>query len=315
MIEQLTTSQQTAMRASHRELTTPMLFLSSEGAGWEDLVVRAYHEPMEIEGWVEPVIADIALFLFTGGAMLMEHRHVNGSWKGSPIRQGDLILKPGGGVTNELRWRSLSSEPMQTLRMQLSNDLLSRTAEEIADRDPARLALVTHVGFQDPLLTQIGLALWRELEQPTAVGKIYAQTAAHMLAVHLLRYYTETPIEIKELLQGLTQRQISRLTDFILAHLNQDLSLSVLAQQVGFSPYHFARLFRQATGESPHQFVLRQRIERAQHLLKEADLPLAHIALESGFANQSHLTQAFKHHLGLTPAAYRKDHEIRARFW
>jgi len=104
-------------------------------------------------------------------------------------------------------------------------------------------------------------------------------------------------------------------TEFILAHLNQDLSLAVLAQQVGFSPYHFTRLFRQATGESPHQFVMRQRIERAQHLLQEADLPLAHIALESGFANQSHLTQAFKRHLGLTPAAYRKDHEIRARFW
>jgi len=313
--ELLTASQQTAMRASQRELTTPMLFLSSEEAGWEDLVVRAYHEPREMEGWIDPVVPDIALFLLARGAMLMEHRRVNGSWKALPVRQGDLILKPGGGVTNELRWRSLSSEPMQTLHMQLNNDLLSRTAEEMADRDPARLALVGRVGFQDPLLMQIGLALWRELEQPTAAGKLYAQTAAQMLAVHLLRYYTEAPIEIKDLLQGLTQRQISRVTEFILAHLNQDLSLAVLAQQVGFSPYHFARLFRQATGESPHQFVLRQRIERAQHLLQEADLPLAHIALESGFANQSHLTQAFKHHLGLTPAAYRKDHEIRARFW
>ncbi len=47
---------------------------------------------------------------------------------------------------------------------------------------------------------QIGLALWRELEQPTAAGKLYAQTAAQMLAVHLLRYYTDAPIEIKELL-------------------------------------------------------------------------------------------------------------------
>ncbi len=96
----------------------------------------------------------------------------------------------------------------------------------------------------------------------------------------------------------------------MLAHLSQDLSLDVLAQQVGFSPYHFARLFRQTMGESPHQFVLRQRIQRAQHLLKEADVPLAHIALECGFANQSHLSLVFKRHLGLTPRAYRQDRQI-----
>lgn len=312
MTEQLAASQQTAMGVRQSELTSPMLFLSSEGAGWEDLAVRAYHEPMEIEGWVDPVVPDIVLVLLTSGTMLMEQRRVNGSWKALPIRQGDLLLKPGGSVTNELRWRSLSSEPIQTLHIHLNNDLFSRTAEEMADRDPAHLALFGRLGFQDPLLTQIGLALWRELEQPSAFGKLYAQTAAQMLAVHLLRYYASPTQEIKEPLQGLTPRQISRVTDFILVHLNQVLSLPVLAQQVGFSPYHFARLFRQTTGESPHQFVLRQRIERAQRLLKERDMPLAHIALESGFANQSHLTQVFKRHLGLTPRAYRQDHSIRA---
>jgi len=79
-----------------------------------------------------------------------------------------------------------------------------------------------------------------------------------------------------------------------------------LARQIGFSPYHFARLFRQTTGESPHQFVLRQRIERAQRLLAEGGMPLAHVAVESGFADQSHLTRAFKRQLGLTPRAYRR---------
>jgi AraC family transcriptional regulator len=163
-------------------------------------------------------------------------------------------------------------------------------------------------------LAQIGLALWRELEQPTTTGKLYAQTAAQMLAVHLLRYYTTPVHQIKDPAQGLTQHQISQVTDFVLAHINQDLSLSALAQQIGFSPYHFARLFRRATGESPHQFVLSQRIERAKQLLREADLPLAHIALVSGFANQSHLTQAFKRYLGLTPADYRENYGTRARF-
>ncbi|HZR43879.1 MAG TPA: helix-turn-helix domain-containing protein, partial [Ktedonobacteraceae bacterium] len=126
-------------------------------------------------------------------------------------------------------------------------------------------------------------------------------------AVHLLRHYTSAPREIEELSQGLTRHQIKRVMDFTLAHLDQDLSLEALAQQIGFSAYHFARLFRQATGESPHQFVLRQRIERAQRLLAETDVPLAHVALECGFANQSHLSLVFKRHLGLTPRAYRQQ--------
>jgi AraC family transcriptional regulator len=102
-------------------------------------------------------------------------------------------------------------------------------------------------------------------------------------------------------------------TDFILAYLDRDLSLSALSQEVGFSPYHFARLFRRTTGESPHQFVLRQRIDQAQRLLREGELPLASIALACGFANQGHLTLAFKRLLGVTPAAYRRLHIGRAR--
>jgi AraC family transcriptional regulator len=135
-----------------------------------------------------------------------------------------------------------------------------------------------------------------------------------MLSIHLLRYYTSVEGGIKEPSQGLTHQQMKRVIDFVHEHLSQNLSLEALAQQAGFSPYYFARLFRQTTGESPHQFVLRQRIEQAQRLLKERDVPLAHVALESGFANQSHLTQAFKRHLGLTPRAYRQDRSIRADF-
>ncbi len=189
--------------------------------------------------------------------------------------------------------------------MRLSKDLLARTVEEVADYDPACLAVEERSGFQDPLLMQIGLALWRELEQPAPAGKLYAQTAAQLLAVHLLRSYTAGG-GIEEPSQGLTQQQMRHVLDFVQAHLDQDLSLEVLAQQTGFSPYHFARLFRRTTGASPHQFVLHQRIERAQHLLNTGDLPLIHVARVCGFANQSHLTQAFKRHLGLTPRAYRQ---------
>jgi len=312
MAEQWAGSQQVSTRPYKDKPASPRLYLSSVEAGWEGLVAQAFHEPMELEGWMTPATDDIALILFSGGALCMEQQRANGSWKALYMHQEDLILRPGVGTSYEVRWKGLSPVPTQTLHLHLSKDLLTRTAEEVADYDPSHLSLVAHSGFQDPLLAQIGLTLWRELEQDSPAGKLYAQTSAQMLAVHLLRHYTSERKIIKEPSHGLTHQQMRRLIDCVQAHLGQDLSLEVLAQQVGFSPYHFTRLFHQTTGESPHQFVLRQRIEHAQRLLKETSVPLAQIALESGFANQSHLTRAFKRHLGLTPRAYRQDHSIRA---
>lgn len=294
-------------------LTTPRLYLSSQEAGWEGLGVSAFYEPAEMEDWAVPSIPDPTLTLLTGGAMYMEWRQGHGPWKGGVVHAQDLILTPSSNETNEVRWKGLSCSPMQTLRLQLNQELLSRTVQEITDIDPACLTLVTHIGLHDPLLTQISLALWRELELQAPSGKLYAQTAAQMIAVHLLRHYSSTEVGVQERSQGLTRRQVQGVTDFILAHLSQDISLEALAQQIGFSPYHFARLFRQTTGESPHQFILRQRVEKARHLLKTTDMPLAHIAMESGFANQSHFTRIFKRHFDLTPRAFRQHDEIRAR--
>jgi AraC family transcriptional regulator len=286
-------------------LSVPLLYLSSQGVGWKGLSASAFYEPSEMEDWVVSDSCDPTLMLLVGGAMYMEWRRAYGSWQGGIVHAQDLILTPASGESSMVRWKGLSGALMQTLRLQLNAELLLRTAREVSDVDPDRLMLTAHTGFHDPLLTQISLALWRELEQQAPSGRLYAQVAAQMIAVHLLRHYSSTKVDIQERSPGLTRRQVQGVTDFVLAHLDQDISLEELAEQTGFSPYHFARLFRRTTGESPHQFVLRQRIEKACHLLKTTDMPLAHIALESGFANQSHFTRIFKRSLGITPRAYR----------
>src|SRR6266702_657217 len=106
--------------------------------------------------------------------------------------------------------KSLTDAPTQTLHLSLSKDLLARTAQEVADYDPAHLSLVGRSGVQDPLLTQIGFTLWRELEQRSPAGKLYAQTAAQMLSVHLLRHYTSVGDVTKEPSHGLTPQQMRR---------------------------------------------------------------------------------------------------------
>jgi AraC family transcriptional regulator len=287
--------------------TSPVLYLSSVNAGWEGLVVQAFREPMEYDSWLVDSTPDIVLVLFAGGTMRLEWRYMDSAWNMQQVRHGDLNLCLGWEKPYELHAKTLTDDPMRTLHVHLNKTLLMRTAEELVGGDPARVSIVKSVGFQDSLLTQIGFNLWSELEQGSPAGKLYAQTAAQMLAVHLLRHYSSVGDKIKDPSHRLPDQQIRQVVDFIQAHLSQDLSLDTLAQQTGFSPYHFARIFRQTIGESPHRFVLRQRIAHAQRLLSNNEIPLAQVAIESGFAGQSHLTQAFKRYLGETPRAYRQQ--------
>jgi AraC family transcriptional regulator len=83
-----------------------------------------------------------------------------------------------------------------------------------------------------------------------------------------------------------------------------------LAGVAGMSVYHFTRVFRMTTGETPHAFTLRLRIERAEHQLRHGELGLAEIALATGFASQSHFTAQFKRARGVTPGAFRRQYRF-----
>jgi AraC family transcriptional regulator len=295
------------MEKSRYEPASPLLLHSSEESAWDGLVVRVYDEPKEIEQLAMPLVSTLTLGLLISGTMYKEQREFNGPWKGQYMRQGDLFLRPAGRAPYELRWQAISSQPVQTLLLQLHTDLVSHTIQELAGAASTRqVTLAENIGFQDPLLMQICLALWHDLKQQAPAETLYLQSIAQLVAVHLLRRGSLA----EENGQTLTRQQMRHVTDFIQAHLDQDLSLEQLAQQAGLSPYYFSRMFRQTTGESPHQFVLGRRIELARQLLTETDASLAQVALQSGFASQSHLSSIFKRRLGLTPRAYRNTAEI-----
>ena len=289
----------------HYVPTAPIL--SSRNLGWESVMVRVYQEPTEVkEELLMPTAPDIFLSLAISGVTHAEYRTLNGPWVSYIIRPGDMCLTPGNGEPYALHWKSLSPEPIHTLYLHLNQHLFTQAVEELADRDPARLMIQNRSGFHDPLLSQLGLALQREARQPVSTSRLYADTVAEMMIVHLLRHYSTQHVTLPEYSQGLSRQQMNWVVDFILAHLQDPLSMSTLAQQVSLSRYHFARLFRRTTGESPHQFVLRKRLEVAQRLLRKTNLPLSQIALDVGFAHQGHLTRVFKQHIGLTPRQYRQ---------
>mgnify|MGYP001572356810 FL=1 len=86
-----------------------------------------------------------------------------------------------------------------------------------------------------------------------------------------------------------------------------DLTLTALASSAGYSKAQFVRLFRRATGTSPHRYVLQRRLERARQLIESSSMPLAAVAHEAGFASQSHLSSTFVRAYGCTPGDARRN--------
>jgi AraC family transcriptional regulator len=159
----------------------------------------------------------------------------------------------------------------------------------------------------DPLLHRLALVLQAAIEGESVAGQPSARSLPAALVARFLRRYGVTRQSAGEVTGGLSLYKLRRTIAYIKDHLEQNLSLVTLAAVGKTSPAHFARLFKQATGLPPHQYVLRCRMERAKQLLTETDLPLIEIALQVGCADQSHFTALFRTHFALTPKAYR-DH-------
>jgi AraC family transcriptional regulator len=92
---------------------------------------------------------------------------------------------------------------------------------------------------------------------------------------------------------------------YIDARLDQPLSLRAMAGEAHLSVFHFARRFKQATGASPHQYLIQARLERAQALLRAGELSVAAVAHETGFSSQSHFTDFFRRRIGCSPRQFR----------
>jgi AraC family transcriptional regulator len=100
-------------------------------------------------------------------------------------------------------------------------------------------------------------------------------------------------------------RALRLIDQYIDAHLGTDMRIADLAALAGMSRFHFARSFRATVGNTPHQYVLQRRLQRARTMLQTTSLAVRDIAVATGFADQSHLTRLVKQRFGVTPGALR----------
>ena len=115
---------------------------------------------------------------------------------------------------------------------------------------------------------------------------------------------TLAPVEV---IGGLPPRRLQRVLEHVKENIGKDLSVADMSQVVGMSQYYFSKLFKMSTGTTPHQYVMRQRIERAQELLRDGNTALVEIATQVGFETQSHFTSVFRRLVGITPKKFRES--------
>ena len=129
-----------------------------------------------------------------------------------------------------------------------------------------------------------------------------------MLAMQLVRHHaTVRPAPHSASFAALSPRTLRRLRDHVCARLRASITLGELAAVAGLSPYHFARVFRRTTGQSPNGYVIAQRLTHAAHLLRRTRLTVAHVASEVGYQDARHFSRLFQRRFGCPPARWGRE--------
>jgi AraC family transcriptional regulator len=144
-----------------------------------------------------------------------------------------------------------------------------------------------------------------EAEAGNPRGTLYAEGGLMMLAATLASL-AQTPME-QTRRGGLAPWQVQRATEIMATFDQSEVSLATMADAVGLSRFHFARAFKQATGQPPHRYQIMLRVERAKQLLANSPLSIADVAAAVGYDDQGQLARRFRREVGVTPSRYRQD--------
>lgn len=205
--------------------------------------------------------------------------------------EGDADVIPAGldGV-----WTDDADCTVLSIRL---DDIFVRTIAEQLVRKPDTATIAPRLQMRDARVQHLAWALRAELDAGEALDPLYAESIGTALAVRLLN--AVEPLQARRAV--LAPRLAARVADYIESHLDARLTLTELAALVDLSVPHFKVLFRGTLGMPVHQYVVRRRVERARALLLKGGLNATQVALEVGFAHQSHLAHWMNRVLGVTP--------------
>ncbi len=214
-------------------------------------------------------------------------------------RSGTITLIPEG---QDGRWDI--GGPINVSHVFLPQERLAAGAELLVGTKP--IELLPRVGFEDPVAARLMDLLSREASSADASARLFVEQATDLLITQLIRGHSSfSAIEASGSRGGLADWQVKKVTQYMHEHLDEPIGLDELAALVGLSRFHFCTAFRQATGKTPHQYLVTTRIERARQLLSYAEMPITEIALAVGYETPSSFAATFRKITGMSPSSYR----------
>jgi AraC family transcriptional regulator len=138
-------------------------------------------------------------------------------------------------------------------------------------------------------------------------GRLFLDSVEQALAVALVNGYAVRHRSVQTHRGGLGSARLRRIKELVHAKMEDELTLCEMAQSVELSTAHFSRMFRKSTGENPHHFVLRHRVERAKEMLRAAEARVLDVAVACGFKTQQHFARVFRRMCGVSPTEYRQE--------
>jgi AraC family transcriptional regulator len=220
--------------------------------------------------------AEMTRLTYDAGEMFLCHRHIE-KW----IRTDDLHY----------------------LSIALSDAALTAAC----DGAGGEVELPSVANLVDPRLRALASAVNAERIAGFPSGRLFLDSVEQALAVALVNGYAVRRPSPKIYRGGLTPARLRKVTELVHAKVDDDLSLEEMAELAEISKAHFCRMFRKSTGQSPHQFVLRHRVERAKEMLRVAQTRVLDVAVACGFKSQQHFARVFRRVCGTSPTEYRQE--------
>jgi len=226
---------------------------------------------------------------------------INKQWQHKSYSPSDVAIFSANEISPAVEFE----QELGFIILCLEQEFVHRAAYESVDAD--NVEIIQQLQSHDPLIQQIGLALKRELEISIVDSRLYAESAANMLAVHLLKRYSARKLNVREYTGGLPNHKLKEVNAYINENLDTNLSLAEISAIAQMSPHYFASLFKQSTGIAPHQYVTKCRVEKAKYLLAKRELSILQICHLVGFQSQSHFAKVFRKYVGITPQAFKTN--------
>ena len=241
-----------------------------------------------------PAPKGIAIAIHAGPSVRIGCRRGGDSHRGLAVH-GDIDIIPPGMPS---RWEVEKTDT--ALLIGVRTECFRAVVEE-RGLDPRRVEILNRFQMRDPQIEHIGWALKAQMDAPDG---LFTESLATALAVRILERHSNAA-RIRDERMSISGRRLRAVLGYIEDHLVRELSLSELASVAGMGVSQFKKVFRESTGVPVHRYVIERRVERAKNLLREGRLSVAQIALESGFAHQSHLARHFRRITGASPRELR----------